>query len=189
MPFFYTMALKDREIINCIRRGEDSRILGHLYDKVLPKIRRYICRNSGSEDDAFDIFQDGIIIFYKYVVAGRYRDDLEISGFLFTVCKNLWINKVKHDKMVIRLSDAHESSDNEKNILELIVSREREEEVKHMMKELGERCRELLQYVFYYQLTTREICEKMGFANENTLKTKKYKCKQRLLEIMNQSGN
>jgi hypothetical protein len=47
----------------------------------------------------------------------------------------------------------------------------------------------LLQYVFYYQLTTREICDRMGFANEDTLKTKKYKCKQRLLEIMNKSKN
>ena len=183
------MALKDKDIIKSLKEGRNTQILEHLYEKVLPKIRRYICKNSGTEDDAFDIFQDGVIIFYKYLITGRYREEFEIAGFLYTVCKNLWINKVKHDKMLIRIEDNHESPDNQENILDFIISKEREEQVRRLLMKLGEKCRKLLQYVFFYQLSTQEICEKMGYSNVNTLKTKKYKCKKRLLEIINNSRN
>jgi RNA polymerase sigma factor (sigma-70 family) len=176
-------------MIESIKDGKNTQILQHLYKNVLPKISKYICTNSGTEDDAFDIFQDGVMIFYKYIITGRYREEFEISGFLYTVCKNLWINKVKHNKLLIRMEEKYECPDTYENILDFIITKEREEEVSRLLSKLGERCRELLQYVFYYQLSTKEICEKMGFSNENTLKTKKYKCKQRLLEIINNSRN
>lgn len=183
------MAYKDKDIIDSIRRGEDTRILKHLYDKILPKICRYICQNSGTKDDAFDVFQDGVMIFYKYVITGQYHENYDISGFLYSVCRNLWINKVKRDRFTTRLQNDIEGKETGRNILDDIISAERETEVRGFLSELGGRCRELLQYVFYHQLTTKEICEKMGFANEDTLKTKKYKCKQRLLEIINNSKN
>lgn len=183
------MALKDKDIIDSLKEGKNTKILEHLYEKVLPKISKYIRKNSGTEDDAFDIFQDGVIIFYKYLITGRYREEFEIAGFLYTVCKNLWINKVKHDKMLIRIEENHDGPDNCENILDFIITKEREEEVRRLLMKLGERCRKLLQYVFFNQLSTKEICDKMGFANVNTLKTKKYKCKKRLLEIINNSRN
>jgi RNA polymerase sigma factor (sigma-70 family) len=183
------MAFRDKDIIESIRKGENTRILKHLYEKILPKIRRYICKNSGTEDDAFDVFQDGVVIFYRHVMSGNYRDDYDIAGFLYTVCRNLWINKVKHERYLLRMEENYEGKELSDNILDNIISEERASEVRNFLKELGERCRELLQYVFYYQLTTREICDRMGFANEDTLKTKKYKCKQRLLEIINKSKN
>jgi RNA polymerase sigma factor (sigma-70 family) len=183
------MALKDKDIIESIKEGKNTQILEDLYEKVLPKISKYICKNSGNKDDAFDIFQDGVIIFYKYIITGRFREEFEISGFLYTVCKNLWINKVKHDKMLIRIEEKHESTDNYENILDFIITKEREEEVRRLLMKLGEKCRKLLQYVFFYQLSTKEICEKMGFSSADTLKTKKYKCKKQLLEIINNSRN
>lgn len=183
------MSFSDKDIIESIRKGENTRILQHLYEKILPKISRYVCKNSGNEDDAFDIFQDGVMIFYKHVMSGHYREDYDISGFLYTVCRNLWINKVKHDSHMLRMEENYEGKDISDNVLDKLISKERESYVRDLLNELGEKCRQLLQYVFYYQLTTGEICDRMGFANQDTLKTKKYKCKQRLLEIINKSKN
>lgn len=180
--------ISDRDIINCIRSGRDTSVLERLYEDIFPKIKKYIRKNSGSEDDAFDIFQDGVVIFYNYVVSGRYKENYEISGFLYTVCKNLWINKAKHNRLHIRLNESIETLGDNENVLNMLISKEREKEVQDVLSLLGDRCRELLQYAFFYQLSSLEICEKMGFANEDTLKTKKYKCKQRLLEIMKNKG-
>ena len=69
------MAIKDKDIIESLKEGRNTQILEHLYEKVLPKISRYIRKNSGTEDDAFDIFQDGVIIFYKYLITGRYNSN------------------------------------------------------------------------------------------------------------------
>ncbi|MBN2611467.1 MAG: sigma-70 family RNA polymerase sigma factor [Bacteroidales bacterium] len=183
------MATGDKEILESIRNGENTRILQHLYDSILPKIKKYVCKNSGSEDDAFDVFQDGVMIFYKYVMSGKYNENYDISGFLYTVCKNLWINKARHNSRISRMDREIETTATAGNILDELMKKERETEVRQFLSKLGEKCRELLQLVFYYKLTTSEICSKMGFANEDTLKTKKYKCKQRLLQIMNNSRN
>jgi len=129
------MALKDKDIIKSIKEGRNTQILEHLYKNVLPRISKYIRKNSGTEDDAFDIFQDGVIIFYKYLITGRYREEFEISGFLYTVCKNLWINKVKHDKMLIRIEQNQETPDDYDNILDFIITKEREEEVRRLLSQ------------------------------------------------------
>ena len=41
-----------------------------------------------------------------------------------------------------------------------------------------------LQYSVYHHKTNSEICQLMKFATENSVKTQKYKCKQKLMEIM-----
>ncbi|NJK85891.1 MAG: sigma-70 family RNA polymerase sigma factor [Bacteroidales bacterium] len=165
--------IKDRDIIESIKTGRDTKVLEQIYARVFPKIRKYIRKNSGSEDDAFDIFQDGMVVFYNHVVTGKFKEDCEISGFIYTVCKNLWINKCKHEKRMLKMDGITETHEEEENVLSLMIKKEREAEVQQILAQLGERCRELLQLVFFVQMSTREICEKMGFANEDTLKTKK----------------
>jgi DNA-directed RNA polymerase specialized sigma24 family protein len=71
--------------------------------------------------------------------------------------------------------------------LEKIISEEKTAKVKDLFSRLGETCHSLLMYSFYHDLPTAEICEKMGFGSEDVLKTKKYKCKQRMLELIRQN--
>jgi len=58
------VSYSDKAILEAIRNGEDG-VLMHLYKQVLPKIKNYILKNNGSEDDAKDIFQDAVVIFYN----------------------------------------------------------------------------------------------------------------------------
>jgi len=179
----------EKEILECIKHGKNSEVLKYLYKEIMPNIKQYILKNSGTIDDAFDIFQDGVIIFYKYVLAGKFKEEYNISGFIYTVCRNLWINKVKHEKLLTRIDSNREVSDYSKDILDYLITKEREAMVKKYMEKLGEKCRKLLSYIFYYQLTTKELCEKMGYSNTDILKTKKYKCKKRLMELIKNHKN
>ncbi|MCG8699257.1 MAG: hypothetical protein MI922_14475, partial [Bacteroidales bacterium] len=49
---------------------------------------------------------------------------------------------------------------------------------------LGEKCFELLKMSVFYKASSNEICQEMGFATENSVKTQKYKCKQKLFKIL-----
>ena len=180
------MHLTDSEIIAAIKSGNDNEALGFLYKKSLPLIKSFVLKNGGTQDDAYDIFQDGVTAFYRYVITDKFRKEFEIQGFIYTICKNLWINKTKLDKRTIRIDKGFEIQD-EFSVLNDIISREREIEVARLLSKLGDRCEELLTYAFYQKLSAKKICELMGFANEDTVKTKKYKCKQRLLEIIKES--
>ena len=45
---------------------------------------------------------------------------------------------------------------------------------------LGDTCKKVLMYYYYDGMSMQEIADKLGFANTNTAKTKKYKCKKKL---------
>jgi DNA-directed RNA polymerase specialized sigma24 family protein len=49
-----------------------------------------------------------------------------------------------------------------------------------MVAELDETCKKLLSYFYFDGLENKIIAEKMGFANTDTVKSKKYQCFKRL---------
>ena len=173
----------DKEILLSLQTGKNENILKHLYEIIFPKIRKYIRSNSGSADDAIDIFQDAIVILCKQVKTGKYDTKYDVSGFLFTVSKNLWINKVKKQSRMVSL-EKQEETIHQYDFTADIITNEKSRTLKEMIRKLGEKCFELLHLAVYQQLDSDEICKIMGFATINAVKTQKYKCKQKLLELI-----
>jgi RNA polymerase sigma factor (sigma-70 family) len=63
-------------------------------------------------------------------------------------------------------------------------SPEREKIIAQCLDQLGETCRKVLMYYYFDEMSMQEIADKLGFANTDTAKTKKYKCKQKLDELV-----
>lgn len=178
------MEFSDSEILQAIRKGENNLVLKYLYKKVLPKIRAYIKGNSGDDDEAYDIFQDAIVAFYKYVKLNKFDEQYPIEAFIYSISRNLWINRVKKKNRQVALQDFSYNAIEEEDFSDMLISTEKQKVIKDVLSQLGERCKELLMNIFFHQMTPEEIVEKMGFTNENAVKTKKYKCKQRLIELI-----
>lgn len=155
----------------------------HLYSGVFPKVKAYIISNSGNKDDALDIFQDAIVILCKQIRENRYNSKYEIAAFLYTVSKNLWINKVKKDNRQTEFSENFKEAEHH-DFTDDIITDQKASILQKAIRELGKKCFELLQYAFYQKLSGEEICAKMGFATVNAVKTQKYKCKQKLIKMI-----
>jgi len=181
------MSFTDSAILKAIREGNDRHALKFLYDNLFPKIRKYICDNSGDKDAAFDIFQDSMMVFYKYVKTDKFDTKYDIAGFIYTVSKNLWINKILKDKKMTGLPEKYDMADAAPEILDQLINREREQKVQQVMALLGEKCQQLLKLSVFYKLRNSEICDKMGFSTENAVKTQKYKCMQKLQDIISEN--
>jgi RNA polymerase sigma factor (sigma-70 family) len=175
--------MTDRAILDAIHRGEDS-ILEYLYKRVLPKVKSYIIKNNGSEDDARDIFQDAVLIFYKYVKLGKFDEKNDIAGFIFSISRNLWINLAKKKNRLSELSEDVLTLPHSDNAADDLITKEREEFVMKLFSQLGDSCKTILLYSIYHKLSMKEIKEKMGFTSENVAKTRNYKCKQRLMNLV-----
>ena len=61
---------------------------------------------------------------------------------------------------------------------------EREKVIAKCLNELGETCRNVLMYYYFDDMSMQEIADKLGFANADTAKTKKYKCKEAFDELV-----
>jgi RNA polymerase sigma factor (sigma-70 family) len=178
------MGFSDQEIIDAIRTGKDSAILKHLYATLFPKVRRYIVRHAGDRDVAFDVFQDAMVILYKYIKNNKFDTQYAVGAFVYTVSRNMWLNRLRKEKREVKWSGSEDWRDEGSDMITDMISREREDLVAKLLGELGKRCEEILRLSVYQRLRNREIMEQMGFSSEDAVKTGKYKCMQKLIALI-----
>lgn len=164
--------MEDREILARIKKGDEA-ALQYLYKKHYRMMLNLVMRNSGSEDEAKDIFQDALIVFWEKVVQDKLTLTSKISTYLYSICQNLWRKELERKgKHSGEMTDVPDVVDHDRQ--------ERIDIVNQCIAQLGDSCKQILLYYYYEKLSMQDIAEKMGFANADTAKTKKYKCKQEL---------
>ena len=173
----------DEDILNALRDNR-SAAFNHIYSNIYPVISAYIKRNSGSEEKAKDVFQEAMIIFYEKVMNEDFKLTASIQTYLFAVCKNLWLKDLRDNRKEIpvdlqgqkdfdgaREEDPFFQSD---RISTLTKS------VQEYLIKLGNPCRKILIYYYYFKYSMETISEKLGYASSDSVKSQKYKCIERL---------
>ena len=174
---------KDEEIIAAIKTGNNNAALNHLYKTALPKIIRFITRNNGDEEEAKDIFQDAVVALFNTVRLGKFNDEGDVTGFLYFVSRNLWINRIKKKDQHKRIKDTELWTTNETPVT-FLIKEEKQVAIEELMNQMGSQCKELLKYTLHDKLNMKEVAEKMGFAGETVAKTTHYRCKQKLAALI-----
>ena len=164
--------MRDSDILEKIQKGDES-ALDYLYSKHFRMMAKMVMKNSGTEEEARDIFQDALIVFWKKVIAKELVLTSKISTYLYSICQNLWRKELEKKKRY---------SSEEKDIAETpnVDRKEQVEIVNRVISNLGDTCKKVLMYYYFDGLSMQDIADKMGFANSDTAKTKKYKCKQEI---------
>ncbi len=167
-----------KSLIQSIRNGDNDKVLEYLYKDPLRKIRKFILNNSGTLDDADDVFQDAIMVLFHYVKTGKYKEEYELDGFLFRVAKNAWIDLARKRQKVIKKElqgfDLSDGSD----VLKDMISEERLSTFHTLFNQLEENCRRILSFVIFDKKSMKEIASIMGFKDEKVSKNQHYRCKQ-----------
>lgn len=191
LPFKYLPTIKvtkqklttsDHDIIKAIRTGKDQVILSQLYQTIFPSVKARIIKAGGDEDEAKDIFQESILVFYKKVIKNEYDNEYAIGAFISGVAKNMWLNRFRKKSKSTELMDYHHSSVGVSSTYNYIYDDERASIIKTIFADLGDVCKELLEAVVYHGYSMKEVANQLNFTNENVAKTKHYKCKQRLIK-------
>jgi len=173
----------DEKIITDLKRGNDDPVLAYLYKEVYPKVRSYIKGNKGNEDEAKDIFQDAVIIFYKKVKLNTLQEPLNVTAYICHISKNLWINRVKRINRTTEMPD-RDFAEPEEDLLTNIISEEKRTAVNGLLSQVGEECQKLMKHFLYDNMSMREIAVLMGYSSENVAKTYHYRCKQKLVQLV-----
>jgi RNA polymerase sigma factor (sigma-70 family) len=171
----------DKEIIQAIREGKDEKVVASLYSNILPVLTKYICMNKGTPEDAYDLFQDALLIFVKMVATNKFDSDkYQIYPFILTVTKNLWINKVRKKGRGIRWEKTKLEEEEDMLILENMIDDERKKVLDLLFSSLGKSCIEILTLFYYQELSMKEIAEKMNLKSADVAKLKAYRCRKEL---------
>ncbi len=177
MLFFRERKYTDSEIIEGLLHGgkqEDS-VLKYMYSAFYPQIRKFVLSKGGNSVEAKDIFQDSIIVFYQNVMAKKFEQKAQIKTYLFTLARNMWINRQKRAARIDTLDKLQNAVETDKTINNLLEA-ERNEFVLELMEVLSEDCRKILTLSIFQKLPMKKISEIMGYQNEQVARNKKSKC-------------
>jgi len=164
-------------------RHDDDRALNYLYKLHYPMVSHFILSNSGTPDEAKDIFQEGILVFYEKIKDGTLELTCQIKTYLYSVCRRLWLKKLAEKNRFSGVID----SENFVSLDDEAVTPEETElkfsVMEQAMNQIGEPCRTLLEDFYIKSSSMQEITDKFGYTNADNAKNQKYKCLMRLKKL------
>jgi RNA polymerase sigma factor (sigma-70 family) len=173
---FRSSSMSEKEIFERICKG-DEKALEFLYKKYYRMMTKLVITNSGTEEEARDVYQDALVVFWQKATSGNLVMTSKMSTYIYSICQNLWRKELDRKK---RLS-------NEEKDTAVLIDTETEERnriIARCIEQLGDTCKKVLMYYYFEEMSMQDIAEKLGFANTDTAKTKKYKCKKKLDELV-----
>ena len=169
----------DRQLVEGIKNG-DAKTLNYLYESYFRSVKTHVLKNSGSEDDAYDIFQDAMMIAYKKFNANSFELTSDLKGYLFGIARKLWSNqlRLKKKQTDIMENDFPDDVDIEK-LLDIPI----EQIVQRSFLKLKSECQKVL--TLNMEGTDYEnIARIMGYKSATYARRKKYLCKDELIKII-----
>jgi RNA polymerase sigma factor (sigma-70 family) len=155
-------------------KAEGSAAYELLYKFHFPSIVNFIRKNSGTAQDAEDIFQETIIILLGKVRQPEFVLTSSLKTFLFAIAKNLWLKKLQANKnQNINLEKMMaEGQEPEGEKAELA----NEERLTTWLQRITIHCQRILQAIFFLNEPMDSLMQKMGWKNKHTAANQKYKC-------------
>jgi RNA polymerase sigma factor (sigma-70 family) len=168
----------------------DTVLLEELYRNYSGKIKYMVMQNNGTEADVADVFQEAIIDIYKKAKAG-FTLTCPMEAFIYLICRNRWMNRITRKKYTnVTFADDEGysnlvSEDSFANAEQILVSQNRKNLIETKLGELGESCRQLLQYNWGGK-KLEEIAELMK-TSYAYIRKKKGDCMGKLIELIKSS--
>lgn len=168
--------MESEQLIADLREGKNKEAIAYLFE-YLPTVKAFILKYGGSESDAEDIFQEALIVFYTKTLNTDFNLEVKAHTYLFSICKYKWKDELKKKNRNITFSEEFDipvHTEFEEEEEEVSISK-----LNEIIGSLGDICKNILSDYYYSKLSMAEIAQKMGYKNENTAKTQKYKCLER----------
>ncbi|MDZ4823339.1 MAG: sigma-70 family RNA polymerase sigma factor [Flavobacteriales bacterium] len=181
--------MNDSQIISGIIEGgnPENTALRLVYKNHFALIRSIVRNNNGSEDEARDVYQEGIIIFYKNIKAGKFRGESAIGSYLYSICRFVWLKHLQKKGRMMTVAAENISATLYEDDTYQLRNRECENLVQRLFEKLGEVCRQILIMTYFEELPMKEIALATGFKDEQNARNKKAKCMNSLRELITQS--
>lgn len=146
-----------------------------LYKSCFPVVARSIAKFGGSFDEAKDVFQDALVIFYEKQSSGKLELRVSEKAYLFGIARNLWLHKYKEKNKRTGL-DEHTDvfEETEAGVSQQLLLR--------YLEVAGKKCMELLKSFYYDNEKLETIADQFGFSGTRSATVQKYKCLEKVRE-------
>jgi RNA polymerase sigma factor (sigma-70 family) len=179
--------LTDEVLIKGLKE-QNSKCIRYLYKEFFPLANSIVEKNSGSYEDAEDLFQDSMVVLYQRLKNENITLKCSLKTFFFGICKNLWMQRLDRKWRLLYSDSLAEEPVGSYEIANWEFSEELLEKKRLFLKHfltLPRRCQKILS-LYLADLPLKKIAAELGLKNEEYAKARKYGCKNLLRKkIMN----
>ena len=177
----------DTELVANLRSGgRMDETIKAIYRDYFNALSWYVMNNSGSRQDAEDVFQEVVISFIELVQKNKFRGESTVKTFLFSLNRHAWLNELKRRGRALAREEKYEKGQEETvtDVSHAIVDRESKQQLMDLIAQLGEACKKILVLFYYENLSMKEMLDALEYENEQVVRNKKYKCMKQLEQML-----
>jgi len=151
-----------------------------LYKKAFPTVARYVARMGGSLEEAQDIFQDALVLYYEKAVANQADIVVNEKAYLVGVAKKLWLQhyKVNSKNQPLGDWDTEMTTDEQPASGKLM----------RYLETTGKKCMELLKACYYDAMPLNDVVNLFSYSGTHSATVAKYKCLEKVRETVKQKS-
>jgi F0F1-type ATP synthase delta subunit len=127
----------EKDLFERIQKGDEV-ALELIYKKYYRMMTKMVISNSGTEEEARDVYQDALVVFWQKARSGNLVLTSKMSTYIYSICQNLWRKELDRKK---RLSneekDMGEMPDQDSPEREKIIAEARQESEGIILKAQG----------------------------------------------------
>jgi DNA-directed RNA polymerase specialized sigma24 family protein len=158
--------------------AEREQLFIALYKKAFPAVAKYVSKMGGSLDEAKDVFQDALVVYYEKIAGNSLTLQSNGQAYLFGISKHLWAKKFRENTRLTSIDDGRDDfipgEDLQPSPARLL----------HYLETAGQKCMEILKAFYYDNLPVSKIALLFGYSGERSATVQKYKCMEKVRETI-----
>jgi DNA-directed RNA polymerase specialized sigma24 family protein len=159
---------------------EREKLFINLYKSTFPTVARYVNKMGGSFDQAKDIFQDALVIYYQKAASGSFAVTTNDKAYLMGIAKHLWLKKHHADNKEVPLDGFDAQSEQE--------AQPSDNKILSFLQTAGKKCMDLLRSFYYDEVPLTEAARMFGFSGVRSATVQKYKCLEKVRETVKEKS-
>ena len=180
----------DQSLITQIKLGGQAReqAVQHLIQQHIGYISTLIRKLGVGTEEAQDAYTDSVITLMDHIEQDTFQGKSKLSTYLYRIffnkCVDLARKKTTNKGLAKFTHEIPNQPDRARDILHLLGVQEQVESLDKLMDRIGAKCKQILMDWGFWGYTMGEIAERNGLKHANSAKKQKYKCLQKLLELV-----
>ncbi|MBK6479626.1 MAG: sigma-70 family RNA polymerase sigma factor [Saprospiraceae bacterium] len=175
--------MSDTQMIQAIQSG-DSEGIKQLYHQYFKMIADLVINNSGSKEDAEDIFQETLVAFITKARGTDFKLTSNLSSYLYAISNNMWLYRLGRSKNgPFVLKETMEVADMEDTIPEIMVFEEKHALIAKLFDKISVECQKILSGFYFDGKALKDIGHQMNYT-EGSIRVKKSRCMDGLKKLV-----
>lgn len=166
-------------------------VFATLYEASFPVVARYVARRGGTLEEAEDVFQDALLIYYEKTRDGSFHAERGEKEYIFGVARYLWVKRYRENERHTSLDElvaAYEQQTHEPQWETLPSPRVAHHRIARVLHAAGQKCMQLLTAFYYDKMDMDSLADRFGFSGKRSATVQKFKCLQKVKQLVKEKS-